>query len=393
MRVLIAHNEYNVRGGEETVVETEARLLRSAGVDVRVLMLSSRDFSEGSLRQQAFTVLSGGRISPGRMILRDAIRRYEPDVVHFHNLYPMFGSGAVEEAAKFGCGTVRTLHNYRLSCIAGTHFRDGRVCEKCTVSNRVQGVVHGCYRGSRIQSAAMAMACAEEWRLITEGNLPDVLICLTEFARKRLIEAGVPDGRLVVKANSVDTGKPLRWEDRQGACFVGRLSEEKGVLELAAAWPADGPRLAIAGDGPLRDQVESVCRQKPSLVYVGALSRDGVRSLMRSSRVLVVPSLCWEWLPLVAREACAEGTPIISFSDNSPGDCRMDTSHRTTIELGNVDSLVSESLRIISLGGQEWTKVSETALNLYRKHFTHDCNRDALLDTYELAMKRAGARR
>ncbi|GAV31176.1 hypothetical protein emb_1d0397 [Coriobacteriaceae bacterium EMTCatB1] len=393
MRVLIAHNEYSVRGGEETVVETEARLLRDAGVDVRILMLSSRDFSEGSLWQQAFTVLSSGRMSPGRLILRDAIRRYEPDVVHFHNLYPMFGSGAVEEAAKFGCGTVRTLHNYRLSCIAGTHFRDGRVCEKCTVTKRFHGVAYGCYRGSRTQSLAMAMACAAEWRLITERNLPDVLICLTEFARKRLIEAGVPDARLVVKANSVDAGKPLRWEDREGACFVGRLSEEKGVLELAAAWPADGPRLTIAGDGPLRDQIESVCREKQSLVYVGALDRDRVRLLVRSSLVLVLPSLCWEGLPTVALEALSEGTPFVSFSQTWNKDLQSHLDYLTEVRPGDFSGLVAENLRIASLGQEDWTEASGRALDVYRRHFTHECNRDALLGAYELAVALAGARR
>lgn len=375
------------------MVAAETALLSAAGHIVSSLTLSTEDFLARSRVEQAATIISGGRKGPGTKLLQEALSRFRPDVVHFHNLYPMFGSGAVEEAAKFGCGTVRTLHNYRLSCIAGTHFRDGRVCEKCTVTKRFHGVAYGCYRGSRTQSLAMAMACAAEWRLITDRDLPDVLICLTEFARKRLIEAGVPDARLVVKANSVDAGKPLPWEHREGACFLGRLSEEKGVLELAVAWPADGPRLTIAGDGPLRAQVESLCGNKPSVSYVGVLNHDGVRRLMRSSRVLIVPSLCWEWIPLVVREACSEGTPVISFSDGSPDDCRIGASHQAAIGLGDLDSLVSESLRIISLGRQEWTRVSDTALNLYRRHFTHDCNRDALLKVYELAMKRAGARR
>src|SRR3712207_7844226 len=52
-----------------------------------------------------------------------------PDVVHFHNFFPLLTPGALAEAAGSGLPTIQTLHNYRALCANGLFFRNGQVCQ------------------------------------------------------------------------------------------------------------------------------------------------------------------------------------------------------------------------------------------------------------------------
>ena len=137
---------------------------------------------------------------------------------------------------------------------------------------------------------------------------------------------GAPPERIVVKANSVDPGKPLSRSDRSGVFCGGRLSEEKGIVPLMLAWPDDGPTLTVAGDGPARDEVCGAV--KHNVRYVGRLDTADMRAALRKAMVVAMPSIWPEALPLVALEAFAEGTPVVAFAGGSLGPVAAEISAR-----------------------------------------------------------------
>ena len=104
---------------------------------------------------------SAGLRSAGlRSELKARIRGDGIEIVHAHNLFPALGPGVIRTAFTEGTAVVLTLHNYRLMCIAGTFFRDGRICQDCFGHQPWPGVLHACYRGSRAQSAVVGAANA-----------------------------------------------------------------------------------------------------------------------------------------------------------------------------------------------------------------------------------------
>jgi glycosyltransferase involved in cell wall biosynthesis len=392
MRVLVAHVAYQYRGGEEVVVETEARLLREAGHAVSTLVVPSSDFYGLPRLEQVRIGLNMGDHPYGRALIRAAVEEHRPDVVHFHNLYPLLGVGAMAEAASLGCAVVRTLHNFRLSCIAGTHFRNGQTCNLCTFARHTSGVLRGCYRESRIQSAAMARACVTEWRFASQEAIPHATICVSDFLLRHMTERGYPAARLHLKPNSVERGRPYPHRERRGACFVGRLSVEKGVLPLVESWPAEAPPLTIVGDGPLRGEVEQASAAKKNVVFAGPRSAEDVRQVIRSSRVAIVSSLWYETSHLVTIEAFSEGTPVASFSQGALQE-HMRSQGFEDIALGDFAGLVSQAAALCEADEQTWSECSSRALEIHRAKYSHEKNLAALTEVYEAALATARERR
>jgi glycosyltransferase involved in cell wall biosynthesis len=100
---------------------------------------------------------------------------------------------------------------------------------------------------------------------------------------------------------------------------IGRLSPEKGQLQLidaARILATEGmtPRIVLAGDGPMRSEVEALIKAnglEGSVSITGWLSADQVRSTLETATALVVPSMS-EGLPVVIMEAMASARPVIA---------------------------------------------------------------------------------
>jgi glycosyltransferase involved in cell wall biosynthesis len=150
--------------------------------------------------------------------------------------------------------------------------------------------------------------------LQTWGKKITVYVALTEFARSKFIEGGLPAEKVVVKPNFVSPDPGLGKCDGGYALFVGRLAPEKGVSTLLEAWSRIGSQfpLEIAGDGPMAPQVAEAARQCAGIRWLGWLPRDQVLDRMRHASVLIVPSTWYETFGMVIIEAFAMGLPVIA---------------------------------------------------------------------------------
>jgi glycosyltransferase involved in cell wall biosynthesis len=96
--------------------------------------------------------------------------------------------------------------------------------------------------------------------------------------------------------------------------FVGRLSEEKGVLTLLECWKQnpDLPLLRIVGGGPLESRVQEAAATLNNVEWMGSRSGDQVLDIMGGALALLCPSLWYEGMPRVVIEALGVGTPVIA---------------------------------------------------------------------------------
>jgi glycosyltransferase involved in cell wall biosynthesis/SAM-dependent methyltransferase len=314
MKVLMVHNRYRSAfpSGENAVVDQQVEMLRDAGVEVTTFIRESDEIQDFSPAQRVGLAIRPIYSIEDTRSLRALIRSTRPNVVHLHNPYPLISPAVIRTAKAEGVPVVQSVHNYRFACANGLYFRDGHICQECTGTVVPWPAIHhGCYRGSRPQSAVMAGSLAlhrSTWRMV------DRYLPVSAFVADQLVAAGVPEGRISVVSNSVpDPGAPLPLG--KGLLFAGRLEEEKGILILLDAWRRSGvarrASLVVAGDGSQRAAVERAARADPSITYVGAVSRTAVGALLDSCAIRAIPSLWFEGFPLAVVESFARARPVI----------------------------------------------------------------------------------
>jgi len=313
LSVLCVHNRYIQPGGEDQVFESESRLLAENGVRVEKVE-EQTTYPSGLVRKIEAAVDCVWSRSWHKKFTA-ILRNTRPDVVHIHNFFSVISPSIYYACREEGVPVVQTLHNYRLACPAASFYRDGEICEECLDRGPFHAVKYGCYRESKLATAALASMLEFHRARKTWSELVDCYVALTEFSRQKLIQGGLPAGKIVVKPNFVLPDPGPRAGNGEYALFVGRLVDLKGVGTLIQAWsklPASIP-LVIAGDGPFRPEMEKLISDLKlgNVDYRGRLSRQDTLATMKGARFLMFPSEWYEGFPVTIAESFACGVPVL----------------------------------------------------------------------------------
>jgi glycosyltransferase involved in cell wall biosynthesis len=387
LHVLIAHNRYQQYGGEDAVVDAEVRMLESAGHRVSTHFVDN-DAIHGlaaQLRTAAGTVYNAA----SRRTLAARLRDERPDVVHVHNFFPRLSPSIFDACRDAGVPSVMTVHNFRLTCSSAFLFRDGHICEDCVRGTAYNAVLHGCYRGSRAGSAVLASMIAYHRRVGTWQTKVDRFIALTEFSRAKLIEAGLPADRLVVKANCLPQMAelaPSPLPAAPSALFFGRLSVEKGVDVLLEAWRGVDVPLTVIGDGPERARLEALA---PAHVrFLGHQPREEIFARIAAASLIVVPSLWYENFPMAVVETQALGRPVLASDVGALREIVPDTVGRR-FRLGDADDLARVAREMVAAPA-ELAEMAAAARQTYEARLSPAVNLAQLVGIYQSVIGAAG---
>ena len=271
-KILIVHNDYGKYSGEEAVVDKMAGIFAGLGYDVAQLRMSTagaRDSLSGKMRG----FFAGINSPAGVRAMREALDREKPDLVNVHNLYPFISPAALRECRKAGVPVVMTIHNFRLMCPTGLFMRDNRPCELCLERGNEWGCVRYNCEHSMLKSIGYAARNAVARIRRHYIDCVDMFACITDFQRRKLIEAGFPPERLTVIPNSVDVDMDVAATGIGGyVAYSGRISREKGVdliIEAARRNPDIPFRLAGAvRDKELIEQLPPNVELALSLIHI-----------------------------------------------------------------------------------------------------------------------------
>jgi glycosyltransferase involved in cell wall biosynthesis len=309
VRVAVFHNRYALRGGEDAVVELEMHLLRKAGCEVHGFFADSAELRSPLAKLRTALAARESAAVAGRVAA--FLARHPVDVGHVHNFFPLLTPAVHATLARLGIPVVQTLHNYRLLCANGLFLRRGLPCEECVAEGPWHAVRHACYRGSRLQTAVWADFTAHHRARGTWLERVDRFVVPGAFAARKLVGAGLPGERVVVKPNPVvDPGEPA-WGGH-GAVYAGRLSPEKGVGLLLDAWrELEGHPLLVLGGGPEEAALRRRAAGIAGVRFAGEVAPEAVRAALRRAAFAVAPSLAYENFPLAVAEALAAGRPVV----------------------------------------------------------------------------------
>ncbi len=315
MKVLLVHGAYQQFGGEDSVVRAEKELLERHGDEVLLYSRHNDEIKQFSVVQKVNFFPQTVYSPKTTREIGDAVRSFRPDVAFVHNVYPLISPSAYHELHSLGVPAVQVLHNFRPFCPNGLFYTQGKVCEDCKGGNYLNAVRKRCYKDSYLLSGLYALTLGAN-RLAGMVNKITGFICLTEFFKIKMLEAGVPENKLFVRPNFVyaPSLSPAA-SDGKYAIYMGRLSPEKGCWTLIRAFEQlPHIPLKILGTGPLESELQDYVRQKGigNIQFLGFKSGEEKWQLLRNSLCLVVPSEWYENFPVTVLEAFMAAKPVIA---------------------------------------------------------------------------------
>jgi glycosyltransferase involved in cell wall biosynthesis len=307
MRVLMIHNFYQIPGGEDGIVRAEISMLKENGVEVDLFSVTNDVINGRLARVRAAIQVVYNPLS--RRALAQKLAAYTPDVVHIHNFFPLLSPSVFDACRAAGVPSVLTLHNYRILCPTALLHADDKDTRRSLLQSCWWTVPKKVYRNSMAATLALAAMVEFHKRVGTWKRKVDRFIVLTDLAKRTFTTGGLPAERICIKPNWVPRPPDLGRRQREGALFVGRLDEQKGVRVLLEAWKDLDCPLRIIGDGPLEDLVRQ--SRNDRIVYLGRQPQGIVQREMHAARFLVLPSIGDEMFPVTVLEAYASKLPVI----------------------------------------------------------------------------------
>lgn len=381
LRILVVHCAYQQYGGEDSVVASEVELLKAHGHDVHLWTRRNADIaSMPNWKVACDTVWSTRTVAE----LEGLVANWRPDVMHVHNTSLLLSPSVFWAGRRHGIPVVQTLHNFRLACLNATFLRDGQVCEACLGKTPLKGVIQGCFRESRTQSAVLAASIMLHRRMGTYADQVDRFIVLTEFARAKFLQIGLPADKLRVKPNFLPWCEAPGCAKRTGGLFVGRLSVEKGIevlLEAARGLDLQRHPLTTLGTGPQEAATRAILGSR----HLGHTPLDEVLEHMEKSAFLVLPSVCYEGFPRTVVEAFSRGLPVIASRLGSMAELIQEGESGLLFEAGNANEL-ADRIRWAHEHPSEMAAMGARARQIYEEHFTADRNHQMLMAVYQEAM-------
>lgn len=387
MRIFIIHNFYQHAGGEDTVFYKEVAAL-SVEHEVQTFTCQNQKKKKGIRQFISYPF----NLAMSRKI-RQSILAFKPDVVHIHNLHYAIGPWCIRTINKLGIPIVMTLHNFRLLCPSASLFCRGEIFTASLNENFPWTAVRMRALDNSLPKTLLTAFTYWLHRKLGTWNNVSKFIVLSDFAKSLFRESTFPvaDDKFVVRPNSLDI-RPELTAGGEGFVYIGRLSEEKGIIPLLRAFTSLPFPLAIYGSGPQQDAVEKFANRFEHIHYFGHQPSEVLRTAIKDADALIVPSVCYEGMPLTIIEAYAQGTPVLAS--------KIGVLNKMVLPLHTGMLFYTDYLRGIEDTVIKWMCLDETTKQQirenciveYQKHYTPEKNMKKLIAIYEEAIQQQGGK-
>lgn len=386
MNILMLHNHYQQPGGEDQSFFSEREVLNRKDHFVKTYTLHNDAISRMNPLNVARKTIWNSQ-SYGEVISLLDKNRY--DVAHFQNTFPLLSPSTYYAASARNVPVVQSLRNYRLACINGLFFRDGSVCENCLGSPlMLSGVKHQCYRDQMAASCVATLMLQIHKMMKTYQEQVNLYVALSDFSKKKFVEIGLPEEKIVVKPNFVKFDPGMGEGNGGFGLFVGRLSPEKGIKTLLSALEKTNFNIPfkIVGRGSLEELVLRKANSTSNLEWLGHRKIEEVYEIMGKAKVLIFPSEWYETFGRVAIESFSKGTPVIVSKIGAIQELVEDGRTGKAFVAGDSDDL-AEKLEWFSDHPIEVRKMRDEARAEYETKYTAEKNYEMLLSIYERAIE------
>ena len=328
MKILLVNKFHYLKGGSEKYYFELGDLLKQHGHEIAFFSMKSDDniktnekeyfvdeidLNNGS-KLKAFDVIYS---KENKIKMLYAIEDFKPDVIHINNFQRQLSESILEAANEKKIPIVFTAHDVQAVCPAITMLDSNKqICELCKKGKYINCIKKKCVKDSLLKSILAAIE-GKYYRVKNVYNKKiDWIVTPSKFYKQKMIEDGIEEKHITAIHNFIELDKyNLELQDDGYALYIGRLSKEKGILNLIEAFSRiKDQKLYIAGDGPERKKIETIIKDRnleDRIMLLGYINQDQVKEYLRKARFVVVPSIWYENCPYSVMETLAIGKPVI----------------------------------------------------------------------------------
>ena len=311
-KVLIVHNKYQQLGGEDIAVENEIQFLKKY-YDVRVIYFENK--ITNYFKQTLYFILNKN-ISSARLLKR-TLEEFNPDLVYVHNTWFKASVSVFTIIKKSKIPILVKLHNFRYDCTKSLflkrHLNNTNKCLACGLEIKEKRYINLYFQESILKSFLVFLYGRKYFRILKKSEEIKIAV-LTEFHKSHLIKSGFSDDRIFVYPNYIeDKNTKPNLKKKKQIVYAGRISKEKGVEELIAAFlktSLNDYDLLIIGSGPHKKLLEKQY-QYENIKFLGQLSNNKVKNILRESTAVVTATKLYEGQPTLLCEASLLKVPSI----------------------------------------------------------------------------------
>lgn len=386
MKILLVHNYYRNRGGEDAVFDYQKKLLNENGYNT--IEYSKRSAGIDNLFKKITTSLRSFYSFKTYGEIKKIILNNQPDIAHIHNIFPIISQSVYDILYNSNIPIVQTIHNYRFFCSNGLCLNNGKICDKCETLS-VKNIFNNCRQEEKFYNFLMAL---NVYIIRKRGVYSKInhFVALSNFVKGKLIRVGIEEDKITVIRNILEednTGIDIitsdKLKDKKYFVYIGRLSKEKGILELVKVFSGlRNIELKILGDGPLYGRIKNKIDSKKinNIKLLGFISGKEKYRILNSAYATVVPSICFEVSPLVIIESFNLGIPVIVNNIGSLPENIVDGENGYIYN--DLDELKDKILKVISLDTGQTKIMADECKASYEKLFNKNINFNLLTNLY-----------
>lgn len=301
-KILILHNKYIAKGGEDIAVQREIELLKEKYI-VKELIFDNKD--TGILNTLIiFLTNSNFRVNK---IIKNTINDFQPNYVYIHNTWFTISLQIFKILFKKGIPVYLKIHNFRYNCtnshLSKNHFINIEFCQACG-NNKSNIGWYNMYFESLLKSIFVNRYGKKYFKILSNPLV--TLLVLTNFHKEFLINQSFNEKNIKVLPNFLEVkNKSNSNEIGNTLVYAGRISKEKGVEGIITTFLQSSLKLTklhLIGDGPELDYLKEKYSSN-RVIFNGSLDNEKVLKYIASSKAVISNTLLYEGQPTLLCEA------------------------------------------------------------------------------------------
>lgn len=399
MRILLVNKFHYLRGGSEKYYFELAQLLKSKGHTVGFFSMKHEenittgdaeyfveeiDLNTGSKLKALDVIYS----QENKRLMAKALEEFKPDIVHINNFQRQLSASIIDAIKEKNIPIVMTAHDLNPICPASIMLYNGEVCDDCITKGYAQCIKKKCVKGSTLKSTLGVME-KKYYDIHKVFRKIDCIISPSEFIKNQLVNGKLKYNEIVALHNFVNESERNEYVLGDYAFYLGRLSKEKGILNLIEAiGDIPNAKLLIAGDGPERERIEAYISEHKldgRITLLGYQNQDSIHKYITNSRFVVIPSICNENCPYSVLEAMEIGKPIVASRIGGIPELIADGENGYLYKADDINEL-KEKLMLMLDNDDKVNRFAQKSRELYESYYSPDSYYIELIKIYNKVM-------